>query len=298
MKSFSIDARAILTLGRDSIKDHATALLELVKNSYDADATQVNIEIFYFSSDQYIRVADNGCGMTEADVDNYWLRIGYSEKRLKRFSERKRRKTGEKGIGRISADRLGASLELTTKANGEDVFGLWVNWDDFNVEGRDLSSIPIQVRNNPAINIPPGESGVQHSGTELIIRELRQKWTARKNIADLYTELSILTPPFKAVQDFEIYLNTDVTEEYQGKVKSPFYQKAEIELNAEWDGTDISYRVTDRYSTHPNPQSIRIDYRRLVQESEPRDANSLTYPKIGSFSVSLLSICRSRLDVR
>ena len=107
-KNFNIDARVILTLGRDSIKNHTTALVELVKNSYDADATKVWIDIFCRSSNKYIRIVDNGCGMTEDEIDKYWLRIGYSEKRTNRFSSKKRRKTGEKGIGRISSDRLGS----------------------------------------------------------------------------------------------------------------------------------------------------------------------------------------------
>ena len=96
-KRFSIDARTIINLGRDSIKDHTTALIELVKNSYDADARKVKIEIFSNSPSEYIRVADNGSGMTEKEVDKYWLRIGYSEKRKNRVSKLNRRRTGEKG---------------------------------------------------------------------------------------------------------------------------------------------------------------------------------------------------------
>jgi hypothetical protein len=290
VKTFSIDARAILTLGRDSIKDHKTALLELVKNSYDADATKVEIEIICATSSQYIRVADNGCGMTEDEVDKYWLRIGYSEKRNNRFSNRQRRKTGEKGIGRISADRLGASLQLTTQAKNHNVFGLKVNWDDFNVEGKDLSTIPIKVLKNPNINIPSHNGTDEHSGTELVIRELRQKWT-QSNIEDFYTELSILTPPFKqTIRDFEIYLKTDVTKEFQGRIESPFYQTAEIELNAKWNGTDIAYTITDRYSKeNSKPQEKRIDYKKLVQKtSESETRNLSSYPHLGPFSISLL----------
>src|ERR687890_2363834 len=118
-KAFTVDARAILTLGRESIKDHTTALVELVKNSYDADADKVEVEIYVGVPQPYIRVADNGGGMTERQVENNWLRIGYSEKKTQRVSKLKRRKTGEKGIGRLSADRLGSLLELRTKAAGK-----------------------------------------------------------------------------------------------------------------------------------------------------------------------------------
>lgn len=300
-KTFSIDARAILTLGRDSIKDHTTALLELVKNSYDADATRVEIDIFCVSSDRYIRVADNGCGMTEEEVNNYWLRIGYSEKRTKRFSDANRRKTGEKGIGRISADRLGAILQLKTQAKNNKALGLQVNWDDFNVEGKDLSSIPVRVLKNPVIMLPSvagNTSSVelpfvvddaQRSGTELIIRELRQNWTL-SNIEDLYAELSILTPPFKqAVSDFELYLKTDVTTELQGKVQSPFYQTAEIELNAKWDGTNVNYTIKDRYSKKGYTEASKIDYKQLVQKAtESGETDASVYPKMGPVAISLL----------
>src|SRR5438034_643181 len=113
-KTFTVDARTILTLGRDSIKDHTTALVELVKNSYDADATNVEIDIMTKVDDPYVRIADNGHGMTEKVIDNHWLRIGFSEKITQTVSRKKRRRTGEKGIGRISADRLGSVLELHT----------------------------------------------------------------------------------------------------------------------------------------------------------------------------------------
>jgi hypothetical protein len=119
-KRFSVDARAMLTWGRESIKDHTTAVLELVKNSYDAGATVVEVEISASAdpSASFIRITDDGHGMTEADVDQKWLRIGYSDKRQHTRTSKGRRKTGEKGIGRISADRLGAVLELRTQASG------------------------------------------------------------------------------------------------------------------------------------------------------------------------------------
>src|SRR6266487_4928903 len=110
-KHFKVDARAMLTWGRDSIKDHTTAVLELVKNSYDAGAKIVEVSICATPQDQskrLIRIADDGVGMTSRQVDRNWLRIGYSEKLKARTARFGRRKTGEKGVGRISADRLGA----------------------------------------------------------------------------------------------------------------------------------------------------------------------------------------------
>jgi hypothetical protein len=114
-KHFSVDARAMLTWGRESIKDHTTAVLELVKNSYDAAATIVEVQIWtnlFAEGGPHIRIVDDGVGMSATDVENNWLRLGYSAKREDRFTARGRRRTGEKGVGRISADRLGCRLSL------------------------------------------------------------------------------------------------------------------------------------------------------------------------------------------
>lgn len=287
--SFKIDARAMLSLGRDSIKDHTTALLELVKNSYDADATTVEIEIYCNSNENFIRIADNGCGMTDKEVHNYWLRIGYSEKRLHRISKLKRRKTGEKGIGRISADRLGALLTLNTRAKKKEIFGLEINWSDFEVEGKELSDIPIKILDNPDITLP--RSKFDNSGTELIIRNPRQKWT-KNDIVNLYDELSILTPPFEAVQDFDIYLKTDVAEEYNGKVVSPFYGNAEIALTAKYDSDkkSIYYSIKDRYSLTPKSKAKveKIEWLNLIQKSAVYDEKIPSQPDFGSVNLTLL----------
>ena len=131
-KNFSIDARTLIHLGRESIKDHTTALVELVKNSYDADADSVEIDIFQQNGENKIRVADDGIGMDENDIDQNWLRIGFSEKRNDKISTKGRRKTGEKGIGRLSTDRLGEILQIITKKENSAPFGLKVDWELFN----------------------------------------------------------------------------------------------------------------------------------------------------------------------
>jgi len=146
----------MLTLGRESIKDHTTAVLELVKNSYDAGASVVQITLVTRvpKGGESIVIADNGHGMSEQDVENYWLRIGFSIKRSEKTTESRRRRVGEKGIGRISADRLGATLELRSQKLAEDAIGLRVNWDDFDKPGTDLEQIDIDVLESPNFKVP------------------------------------------------------------------------------------------------------------------------------------------------
>src|SRR5262245_13802934 len=156
-KHFSVDARAMLTWGRESIKDHTTAVLELVKNSYDANATVVEVEIrtgLFADGGPYIRIVDDGVGMSGSDVENHWLRLGYSAKREDRFTARGRRKTGEKGIGRISADRLGSILELRSQARQQAPTGLRVDWSEFEEPGRDIGKIPVQDLPELAFRVP------------------------------------------------------------------------------------------------------------------------------------------------
>jgi HSP90 family molecular chaperone len=113
---FTVDAALLRELGERLVGKPHVALAELVKNAYDADANRVVIR---FGEDS-IEVIDDGHGMTADDFRQYWMRIGTTHKQKSLFSPRlKRPVTGSKGIGRLSAQFLGTSLELwskTTKA--------------------------------------------------------------------------------------------------------------------------------------------------------------------------------------
>ncbi|WP_367211274.1 ATP-binding protein [Sphingobacterium sp. R2] len=248
-KNFSIDARTLIHLGRESIKDHTTALLELVKNSYDADANVVEIEIYKKETQDLIRIADDGEGMTEKDIDDKWLRIGYSHKKNdKQTSKKNRRKTGEKGIGRLSADRLGEVLEIKTISEGNHPYGLKIDWELFNQDNLDLSKIELEEIQNPLLRLPTQKK--QETGTEMLISKLRTDWTD-ENIQNLYTELSILTSPFKEVQDFEIYIKNDIAPDFNGKVEPSPQVHPEIEIELDYDGVSesIEYIIKDRFNS-------------------------------------------------
>src|SRR5581483_6070633 len=155
-KTFTVDARAILALGRESIKDHTTAVLELVKNSYDAGAKVVEVEIATSDAQHpkgLIRISDDGHGMTDADVSSKWLRIGYSEKRIQTH-HRGRRRVGEKGVGRLSADRLGDTLELRSQAKRSAAVALCIAWNAFDMPGVDLADIEVPILESTGFLIP------------------------------------------------------------------------------------------------------------------------------------------------
>ena len=255
---FAIDAKTLIHLGRDSIKDHTTALIELVKNSYDADAKNVEVEVFCLDGNDLIRVSDNGFGMTKENLLENWLRIGFSQKRKSKTSQLGRRKTGEKGIGRISTDRLGGILELVTKTMEDGIIGLTVNWDEFDVEGKDIFDIQIELSKPDSISIPKLNGQESLTGTEIKISRLRQPWSL-SNIENLYYELSSLTPPFSSVTDFSIELKNDVAEVFSKKVSPEFYKAAEIELTAVFDNSksEVLYTIKDKYTDGAETHTIK-----------------------------------------
>lgn len=263
---FFVDAKTLIHLGRDSIKDHSTALLELVKNSYDADAKNVEVEI-YSKTNDFIRIADNGFGMTESELKNNWLRIGFSAKRVSKTSELGRRKTGEKGIGRISTDRLGSVLELRTKSKDDKLIGLKLNWDDFDVEGKDLSDIKVQLFKPESIKLPEFNGVKSETGTEILISNQRQHWT-NKNIENLFTELSALTPPFEEVIDFKINLKNDILPNVSRIIDINFLKAAEIDLEAFYDGkgSDIIYTINNKYTKKETIETV--NWKNLITKSD------------------------------
>ena len=294
---FFVDAKTLIHLGRDSIKDHTTALLELVKNSYDADANNVEIEIYSKGKD-LIRIADNGFGMTENELKNNWLRIGFSEKRTSKTSQSGRRKTGEKGIGRISTDRLGARLEIRTKSKNDDLVGLSLNWDDFDVDGKNISDIKVELTKPKEILLPRKSGEIAKTGTEILITQQRQPWTKR-NVENLYTELSSLTPPFENVSDFSISFINDIEPNVSKEIDANYLNAAEIELEAYYDGKDekIVYTFKDKYKKKEIIESV--SWKNLITKSDfDNDAPNTDNLRCGSVTLKLYFFLRQAASVK
>ena len=127
--------RHIFTIGRDLIKDRYAAIIELVKNAYDADAHNVYIifKAFDDMSRYSITVKDDGCGMTRETVINYWMVPSTDNKLQKRKSKGHRIMQGNKGIGRFASSILGEDLLLeTVTENGEKTtaYMIWSNFEN------------------------------------------------------------------------------------------------------------------------------------------------------------------------
>ena len=108
--SFSTHAHIKNIIGKELINDDNVAVMELVKNSYDAGATKVIIKFKNLVEDKNkqseLILIDDGMGMSENDILTKWLNIAYSSKK-ENFTQNNRYQAGNKGVGRFSCDRLG-----------------------------------------------------------------------------------------------------------------------------------------------------------------------------------------------
>lgn len=144
MKSyFEPTGRLIMSIGKDLIKDLPAAIVELVKNSYDADATNVQM-IFKKNKDSVeIIVKDNGHGMSKDTVLGAWMVPSTDYKLKNKTSPKGRIYQGKKGIGRYAVSLLGNKLKLTTIHDGFKTSAFF-NWGDFNTNKK-LSDIPVYI---------------------------------------------------------------------------------------------------------------------------------------------------------
>jgi len=128
---FRTNSRHIGQLGRELVTDFVTALVELVKNSYDADAGSVQIRIENANTPcSRIIVTDTGSGMTQEEFEKKWMVIGTSNKVSEPYTSKGRKRTGKKGIGRFSVERLAERATIYSFADQED-FKVFINWNRY-----------------------------------------------------------------------------------------------------------------------------------------------------------------------
>jgi len=219
---FDVSTGLKSVIGKDLITDDEVAIFELVKNSFDASAT--NVYLHFFQNE--LIVVDNGHGMTYEDLRTKWLFVAYSSKNptntntssnsnlnsntsaefRAQIAERKHF-AGSKGIGRFSSDRLGSELILQTRKLDDPlttVHQLRVDWNLFEEDAnQQFENIPIEYLEKKEFSLPPEIPEISH-GTAIRILGPRIIWD-RARILSLKASLAKLINPFGATTDgFEI----------------------------------------------------------------------------------------------
>lgn len=245
-------------VGKDLINDDNIAVVELVKNAYDAGADDVLVRFESFTEGKTtdasrIVIVDKGCGMSLADIKDKWLNIAYSEKKLV-TPENGAYLAGNKGIGRFSCDRLGEQLDLLTRSKNGDLLHLRINWPDFEIEGE--VDLTIQEINLEVVDVPDtaaasmaGLSAFPAHGTVLIISKLRSEWN-RGKLFELKDSLERFINPnqlflrnkFRITFQVSGYAEEEEGKDYSEKlnveIKNQIFEK--LEFNSTYIDTRIS----------------------------------------------------------
>lgn len=212
------DAHTFSLLGRELITDRITAVFELVKNCYDANAKEVTVNFHNVTShleDRKITITDDGHGMSFEDIRDKWMVVGTKSKRVKLYSAApfKRRFVGEKGIGRFAVDKLGERLVIKTKKKGSPTrLRVNINWADYEKAAKEkTTTLFTDIKNT--YSYEPADKDSQ--GTTLEILEVREIWT-KNDIDRLYKELTKVVSPFATLNPpFKIFITSNEHKEYQ-----------------------------------------------------------------------------------
>ena len=139
-QALRLRARILCTFGNELTSSETVAVMELVKNAYDADATRVLVRFQgpLEIGQGRIEVMDNGHGMSLETIQTTWMEPAtLFRKHQQRSEQYGRRVLGEKGIGRFAASRLANTLEVVTRRAGEDreIQALF-DWSQFDDESK------------------------------------------------------------------------------------------------------------------------------------------------------------------
>lgn len=208
-RRFTVDTHLFRELGQLLVGRDSTALIELVKNAYDADAVDVTVFGQYLDDPQrgVIRIVDNGVGMTEEEFTSGFLRIASRMKEKgKRLSRRfQRRYTGAKGIGRLAAHKLARHIEVESipwKERPGAVGGVTgivarIDWDK--VEASETldeiadDAVSVELRHL---------ARATKEGTTIVLRRLRQRWT-KTQLGAFLAEVDAFKAPAVLTQKLE-----------------------------------------------------------------------------------------------
>jgi len=269
---FKPRARLLLQLGDQLIKNENVAVLELVKNSYDADARNIVIKMENLDKPEHgrIEIRDDGTGMNDDIITNAWLEPGSDFKESlykanKRSEKYNRLPIGEKGIGRFGVHKLGEKIELITRQKDKDEFVVTIDWREF-AKNKYLEKAEFEV-----VGRTPKYFLRERHGTRIVITDLRATWDKRM-VRDLYKALFTLSSPFKTVDHFTIKFEIDRTEWIKDligwdevKDLSLYYFKVKIKGR---EIVDFIYKFTPwEQMDKINPKEITINDQFIVDNS-------------------------------
>lgn len=262
-ESFRAYARLISILGDQLISDKWVGVIELVKNSYDADAEDVKVRFSNFDSAKEnwaIEIEDDGVGMTLDTIKNVWMKPATPNKlNVKKLGDKELRLTdsgramqGDKGVGRFAIYKLGYQIELYTKTKSTNEVKLKLDFseyaDDEFRESNHIDKFLDQIKNRWFENDTPEQIlNDKNQGTKIVIKNIRDEWK-KKDLDKLQRAFYRMTPP-ELPREYDPKLSFETTVFWNGEKqkknqkrfedyleKAPFYFEGIIS-----DGGELEY---------------------------------------------------------
>lgn len=281
---FRFHPRVFASLGADLVTSDLVAVIELVKNCYDAFATRVDVR-FKTGPDGKLslEIEDDGMGMTDETIRDVWCVVATPFRELHTTSSRDkklRRVSGAKGLGRLSAARLGEAMQVVTKTKGGKCWQVNVSWGGL-ASSDSMDTCYAFLSESDETTLARGV------GTLVRITGLYGEWTDEM-VSDLEEGLSRLKPPFDKLGDFKIYItppgeNERATEIEPSKlINSPTYL---IKGSYAADGSlKYEYRLegldgkTRKARESQNWQTVKEDIKRHRDWHQPGGATPTSGP--------------------
>lgn len=238
---FNVSAKTARLIGRENVSNLEGALIELIKNTYDADAKKC--VVYYESSTDRLFIIDNGIGMNKDVIINNWMTIGNSTKKESVFTKSGRVNTGEKGIGRFALDRISEKCTMLTVSKDER-FEWLVNWENF--DSSEMITDTYAELNDISENIPEFLSDLENeflcdmlksdftgTGTCFVLENLRDQWNEAV-IERVKSSLQKLLPPMEN-NVFELFFFLQDTKTKDARILPDLLNEYDYKLHFEVD---------------------------------------------------------------
>lgn len=246
---FSVHPTVVFQLGEKLITDSVQAIIELIKNSYDADATYAKVIIdtkgiteipntIFSGVNGRILVEDDGFGMNKEEIISGWLRISNRHKRVTKEGRQTtpggRTPLGDKGLGRLGVQRLGENLEIFTKKKSSPGYHFGFSWLDFNTAPT-LQDVKVHF-SEASLSFP--------IGTRIVISELKEVelWQGNLPINRLEKELARMISPYKAIRNFNVFVQVDGKNLELTEISEQLRELSPVQYSLDFDGRDLNVR--------------------------------------------------------
>lgn len=296
--TFKTRARILNQLGEQLIKSEDIALLELIKNAYDADAKSCHVIMENISDKDKARIiiSDDGCGMDAEHIRRTWLELGTNYKEslaaneeTKRTPKFHRMRLGEKGIGRFGVHRLGNKIDMFSKTEKSKLEAhLAIDWRKAD-EVEMIEQVPVSLTEDE-----PAYFKGKKTGTYIVISDLKGTWE-RGEVREVARTMAALNSPFEGEGDFSVDLKMVGSEEEQSWLKDvirfeDIQDRSLYHFDVTMSGSRITsfkydfkpWKVLDRLKSRHVEWRGNSDLAEMVEDPTGRKTKKIDISEIGA----------------